>query len=644
MCGIAGIYNLKGEPVATGLLKSMTDAIAHRGPDGEGFYTTGPIGLGHRRLAIIDLSPAGRQPMANETADLIIIYNGEVYNFQELQIELQALGHRFQSKTDSEVVVHAYEEWGEQCVERFNGMFAFAIVDRRRKAESGGHQQADGGRLFIARDRYGVKPLYYYCDGEVFLFASEIKALLKHPAMRTRVSLPALNEYFTFQNVFSDLTLFEGIRLLPAGCTLTIDANDSQPVRQKRYWDFQFLANDGLGSREECAEELYRLFERAVTRQLIADVPIGSYLSGGMDSGSITSVAARHIPRIHTFSGGFDLSSASGMELSFDERPEAELMSNLFKTEHYEIVMHAGDMEHVLPQLIWHLEDLRVGQSYPNYYTARLASKFVKVVLSGSGGDELFAGYPWRYYRGIRTNGSGNYYQAYYEYWQRLIPDQDRAGFFNATIYPELNSVHPFDTFKHVFKLGPQSYDSVEDRINASLYFELKTFLHGLFVVEDKLSMAHSLETRVPFLDNDLVDFALRIPPRYKLRDLVNAPAIDENEPAKSLKYHAQPNSDGKQILRQALARLVPPDITTRAKQGFSAPDASWFRGESIRYINDLLNHPKARIHDFINRDYVRQTVLEHSSGRVNHRLLIWSLLSFEWWCRLFLDSDGASY
>ncbi|HYY92947.1 MAG TPA: asparagine synthase (glutamine-hydrolyzing), partial [Pyrinomonadaceae bacterium] len=495
MCGIAGVYNLNGEAVPTSLLKAMTDAIAHRGPDGDGFYADGPVGLGHRRLAIIDLSPAGRQPMANETADIIITYNGEVYNFQELQVELQALGHRFQSKTDSEVVVHAYEEWGEACVERFNGMFAFAIYDRRPKSGDGPHA---AGRLFLARDRYGVKPLYYYEGSGTFLFASEIKALLRHPGVSARVSTPALSQYFTFQNIFSDLTLLEGVRLLPPGCTLTVDPASRQPVHQRRYWDYRLAPDPSLRSREECAEELYRLFERAVTRQLVSDVPVGSYLSGGMDSGSITAVAARHIPRIHTFSGGFDLSSASGLELSFDERPAAEFMSNLFKTEHYEVVLHAGDMEHVLPELIWHLEDLRVGQCYPNYYTARLASKFVKVVLSGGGGDELFAGYPWRYYRGMRTNGSGDYLRAYYDYWQRLIPDEDRARFFAPASYARIKEFRPFDAFRQVFESGEQSYETVEERINASLYFELKTFLHGLFVVEDRMSMAHSLETRVP--------------------------------------------------------------------------------------------------------------------------------------------------
>lgn len=631
MCGIVGVCNLNGEPVPARLLKRMTDIIAHRGPDGEGHYTDGPVGLGHRRLAIIDLSPAGQQPMANETGEVVITYNGEIYNFQQLRVELRALGHRFQSQTDSEVVVHAYEEWGERCVERFNGMFAFAIYDRRPQA------MRKGGRLFLARDRYGIKPLYYYHDHGVFLFASEIKALLQHPAVKARVCYPVLSEYFTFQNIFSDLTLFEGIRLLPPGCTLTVDPTTGQSVRQSRYWDYYFCADSFAFSLEECAEELYHLFDQAVTRQLVADVPVGSYLSGGMDSGSITAVASRHIPRIHTFTGGFDLSSASGLELAFDERPASEVMANLFKTEHYEIVMHAGDMEYVLPNLIWHLEDLRVGQCYPNYYMARLASKFVKVVLSGGGGDELFAGYPWRYYRGLRANSADGYYRAYYDYWQRLIPDEDRPAFFNEETYHRLRDHRPLDAFRSVFGQEEPPLDSLEDVVNASLYFEIKTFLPGLFVVEDKLSMAHSLETRVPFMDNDLVDFALRIPPRYKLRELARAPQVDEDEPGKLKRYRAQPTADGKVVLRQAMSRLIPSEITNRAKQGFSAPDASWFRGESIDYVNDLLRNPRALIHEFINPVYVARVLDEHSAGRVNYRLLIWSLLSFEWWCRRFL-------
>ena len=627
MCGIAGVVSLIGERPEPELLKRMTDAIAHRGPDGEGWHIAGPVGLGNRRLAIIDLSEQGRQPMKNETGDVVVTYNGEIYNFRELRAELQALGHRFSSSTDTEVVVHAYEQWGDACVERFNGMFAFALSDARRGAEH--------ARVLLARDRYGVKPLYYAATSERVSFGSEIKALLADPRQRTAVSDAALSEYFTFQNIFSDLTLFDGIKLLPPGHIMTIDV-PARAVQTRCYWDYQF--KDATSSTFEAAsEELRSLLERAIKRQLVSDVPVGSYLSGGMDSSSIVAVAARSIPRVQTFTGGFDMSSASGLELGFDERATSEMLSNEFKTEHYETVLHAGDMEHVMPALVWHLEDLRVGQCYPNYYVARLASRFVRVVLSGSGGDELFAGYPWRYYRGMHAASVAEYHRSYYDYWQRLIPDADRPRFFSAGTWSRVRSHEPFDVFRGVFAGHDFPLESSADFVNASLYFEIRTFLHGLLVVEDKLSMAHSLETRVPFLDNDLVDFALRVPPRFKLRDLEQAPSVDEDEVGTATRYRLQPTADGKQILRDAVKPWLPDYVWNRPKQGFSAPDASWFRGESIDYVNRLLRDRNARVFEFVDIGYVGRMLDEHCAGRVNHRLLIWSLLSFETWCRKFL-------
>jgi asparagine synthase (glutamine-hydrolysing) len=625
MCGIAGVCQFDGSPVSANVLRRMGESINHRGPDAAGQYVEGCVGLASVRLAIIDLSPAGRQPMASSDGQVILTYNGEIYNFQQLRVELQAAGHQFHSQTDTEVVVRAWEAWGERCVDRFNGMFAFAVWDRRLR------------RVFLARDRYGIKPLYYYRDGRMVAFASEIKALLQHPTISARVSLPALSEYFTFQNIFSDLTLFDGVRLLPPGSILEVALDDEPRVSQRRYWDYTFRSSEVATSFEESTDELHRLFRQAVLRQMVSDVPVGAYLSGGIDSSSITAVATGQVRRMRTFTCGFDLSSASGLELAFDERSAAEVMCNRLKTEHYEIVLHAGDMEEVLPELVWHLEDLRVGQSYPNYYVARLASKFVRVVLSGSGGDEMFAGYPWRYYRGLEARNAESYYRAYYDYWQRLIPDEDRADFFNATAFAVIKHHEPYEAFRGVFAGAQLPLESAEDFVNASLYFEAKTFLHGLFLVEDKLSMAHSLETRVPFLDNDLVDFAMRVPVRYKLRELDRAPRVDENEPGKLVRYRRDPGSDGKVIMRQVARRLLPDEISERGKQGFSAPDASWFKGESIDYVNQLLCSRSASIYEFLNRDHVTRVLEEHTSGQVNHRLLIWSLISFEWWCRRFL-------
>jgi asparagine synthase (glutamine-hydrolysing) len=627
MCGIVGIVNLNGQPVDCAVLERMSAAVAHRGPNGDGHHAVGPIGLGHRRLSIIDLTSAGRQPMFNERRDVAITYNGEIYNFRELRRELESLGHVFSSRTDSEVALHAYEEWGPRCVERFNGMFAFAIRDGRGRP-----------KVFLARDRYGIKPLYYCRADSAFLFASEIKAFLEHPSFRVRVSPEALSEYFTFQNIFSDRTLFESVKLLPGGCTLTVDPGISHEPVAERYWDYEFRHDAFTGTFDEAVEELSQRFERGVERQLVSDVPVGGFLSGGIDSGSITAVAVRHLPRMHTFTGGFDLSSASGLELGFDERPASEMMANRYKTEHYEMVLHAGDMEHVLPELIWHQEDLRVGQCYPNYYIARLASRFVKVALSGSGGDELFAGYPWRYYRGLQAGDPERYYDAYYDYWQRLIPDDDRRAFYNDRMWAQLGAHQPRDEFRAVFAGHPPELDTVEDVVNASLYFEIKTFLHGLFVMEDKLSMAHSLETRVPFMDNDLVDLALQLPPRFKLRDLEHAPQVDEDEVGKRTRYRSQAGAEGKVILRRAMLPLIPTEILEGRKQGFSAPDASWFKGESIEYVKRLLCDHGARINEFFEPAYVKRIVDEHSRGQINHRLLIWSLLSFEWWCRQFLE------
>ena len=629
MCGISGIFNRDGQPVSPVLLRAMTEAIAHRGPDGEGTFAEGMIGLGHRRLAIIDLTPAGRQPMVTRDGRYVITYNGEVYNFQELRLDLEAKGYQFHSRTDSEVVLNAYAEWGEAALDRLNGMFAFAVWDKERR------------ELFLARDRYGIKPLYYTMQGGVFLFGSEVKAILAHPAYRVAMDEQALFEYFTFQNFFTDRTLFRDVRLLPAGTCLRVAADSEGVPAPRRYWDYHFAEPDTPRDEAEYVEELDRLFQQAVNRQLISDVEVGAYLSGGMDSGSVTALAARQLPYIRTFTAGFDISSASGVEMGFDERDEAEAMSYLFKTEHYEMVLKAGDMERVMPRLVWHLEEPRVGQSYPNFYVAQLAGKFCKVVLSGVGGDELFGGYPWRYYRAVVNDSFEQYVDKYYAYWQRLIPNHVLRGVFRP-IWPKVESVRTRDIFRDVFCENAGALTRPEDYVNHSLYFEAKTFLHGLLVVEDKLSMAHGLETRVPFLDNDLVDFTMKVPACLKLGNLGEVVRLNENEPGPKTARYFQKTRDGKLLLRKTMERYIPKEVTDREKQGFSAPDASWFRGESIDYVRRTLYNGDARIYAFLDRDAVQGLVTEHLDGKTNRRLLIWSLLSVEQWCRTFLDSAGA--
>jgi len=624
MCGIAGIVHIDGSPASPVLLRRMTDRIAHRGPDGEGQLVDGPLGLGHRRLAIIDLSDAGRQPMATPDGRYLLSYNGEVYNFQSLRAELQSRGHVFHSRTDSEVVLAAWAEWGPASFDRLNGMFAFAVWDRQE------------GRLSLVRDRYGIKPLYYCLEGTTFLFGSEIKAILAHGACSARMDRTALLEYFTFQNFFTDRTLFDGVRLLPAGCWMEIDLHRCVVREPVRYWDYTFEEPDRALDEEQYLEELDRLFRQAVSRQLVSDVDVGAYLSGGMDSGSVTALAAAEIPYLKSFTCGFDLSSASGVEMSYDERAAAEAMSYRFRTEHYEMVLKAGDMERVMPRLAWHLEEPRVGQSYPNFYVAQLAGKFVKVVLSGTGGDEIFGGYPWRYYRAVVNDDFQHYVDKYYEYWQRLVPENLLPGFM-APSWNEVKHVSPRDIFQSVFLQHASAMTRPEDYVNHSLYFEAKTFLHGLLTVEDKLSMAHSLETRVPFLDNDLVDFAMRLPVRLKLRDLTKVSKLNENEPgAKRAKYFQRTN-DGKVLLRRMMSRYVPAEVIEREKQGFSAPDGSWFKGESIDYVRRVLFRNDAAIYDYLDASVVRELVEAHLEGKENRRLLIWSLLNVEQWCHEYL-------
>ena len=624
MCGIAGIFNLNGEPVSPVILRRMTDAVAHRGPDGEGFYTDGFLGLGHRRLAIIDLSSAGHQPMMTPDGQRIISYNGEVYNFQELRLELEALGERFRSRTDTEVVLAALARWGIGALDRLNGMYAFALWDRTTQ------------ELVLARDRYGVKPLYYALFGNTLLFGSEVKALVPHPAYRAGLDREALLEYFTFQNFFTDRTLFAGVRLLPAGTYMRVPLGARTLPAPVRYWDYRFEEPSSPRTDEEYAGELDHLLRQAVGRQLVSDVDVGAYLSGGMDSGTLTAIAAGQLPYLKSFTCGFDLHSASGMELAFDERSKAEIMSYRFRTEHYEMVLKAGDMERVFPRVAAHIEEPRVGQSYPNYYAAQLAGKFVRVVLSGEGGDELFGGYPWRYYRAAVNSSFEEYIDKYYLYWQRLIPNRVIRSVFQP-IWSDVAGVWTRDIFRDVFAGGPTAPRRPEDFINHSLYLEARTFLHGLLTVEDKLSMAHSVETRVPFLDNDLVDFAMRLPVRLKLANLGEVCRMNENEPGAKRSKYFQRTNDGKVLLRRVMAKYIPREVAEAEKQGFSGPDGSWFKGESMDYVRREVLGPRARLFEYLDRGAVAGLVEEHLDGRQNRRLLIWSLLSFEWWLRSFL-------
>ena len=463
MCGIAGIFNINQQPVSTQEIKLMIDALAHRGPDGEGVFINENIGLGHRRLAILDVSPMGSQPMISHNGEWIIIFNGCIYNYIALKLDLQSKGHRFNSTSDTEILTEGLAEYGSSFFERLDGMFAIAAWNKLQK------------KLYLTRDRYGIKPLYYWFNGKAIVFASEIKAILKHRDFKTELNFDALNEYFTFQNLFTFQTLFKGVYILPPANTVVIDKLTTE-IKHHSWWDYNFAEPDNRMSFEDSVSETARLFKQAVARQMVADVPVGSYLSGGMDSGSITAIASQHVSRLCTFTCGFDMSEVTGVEANYDERRDAELMANHFKTEHYEQVMNAGDLKWSLPRVVYHLEDLKVGMSYPNYYISRLASKFVKVCLQGTGGDELYGGYPWRYYRVFHSLDQKDYFDQYYNFWQRLVPDKSKHKLFTPGVTSGINDIEePRKIFERVFTFNNSlKYDTPEEHINNSLYFEIK--------------------------------------------------------------------------------------------------------------------------------------------------------------------------
>lgn len=615
MCGIVGYINPYSKPCSKNVLKEMTNSISHRGPDGEGFWIKNNVAIGHRRLSVIDLSTAGKQPMVSRDGRFVLTYNGEIYNYKELRYLLIQKGYVFLSKTDSEVVLYALIEWGKEALLKFNGMFALALWDNKKR------------ELLIARDRYGIKPLYYSLQDNMFLFSSEQKGIIANKSFRKIIQHEVFVEYFTFQNIFTDKTFFKDIYLLKPGY-FGIFNETSKIFKLSKYWDFIFKSDKNL-SENEYLEQLKFLFKQAVERQLISDVELGSYLSGGIDSGSITAIASNYIPNIKTFTCGFDLSSVSNLELGLDERKEAEKISSFFKTEQYEMVLKSGDMERCLKKLAWHIEEPRVGQCYPNYYIAQLASKFVKVILSGTGGDELFAGYPWRYYKTSESHDFETFIDNYYLYWQRLIDNKDLKSLLSP-IREEVKDVWTRDIFRDVFLHHDVSLKNHSDFINHSLYFESKTFLHGLLMIEDKISMSFGLENRVPFLDNDLVDFAMQCPLNLKLKNLKRKLNIDENSVGKKTDKYFQQTNDGKQILRNVLSEYLPNNIINADKKGFSSPDSSWFRDQSINWVKEKLFNKKARIYDFL--DYKTSIFLldQHFKGKVNRRLFIWSLLSVD--------------
>jgi asparagine synthase (glutamine-hydrolysing) len=594
MCGISVVFSARGH--AGDRVGGMNSLQRHRGPDASVTWVSadGRIGFGHRRLSILDLSTDANQPMTGP-GGTVIVFNGEIYNFRALRTELEACGRRFATQSDTEVILAAYAEWGEGCVTRFNGMWAFALYDPARR------------RLFFSRDRMGMKPLYLATTPDGLLAASEVKGILA-AGHRAAVDCDGLNEYFTFQNVISHRTLFAGVTMLPPGTNLFVDTETGRQ-RRETYWQLRFAPV--VADEEELAREFLAVFRRAMTRHLVSDVEVGATLSGGMDSSAIVALATEQIRGMHTFTGFFNTTGVDAGDRCVSEQGDARLIATRFGTTHHEREIAPQDVIDTLPAIVWHLEDPKVGMCYTFHTISQLVSSWVTVNLSGTGGDELFAGYPWRYALIDGLTDPGRFDDVYYGWWSRLIKDADKSRFFTERVRRETSVVHPRSAYDAVMAGAGGA-----EPLNRALYFDTMTFLHGFLLVEDKLGMAFGIETRFPFLDAELVEFGSRIPTASKMR-----------------------NGVAKHLVKRAFGPLLPEETIHKRKQGFTPPDKTWFRRDLAEYISRLLLSRRSCLGEFIEPQAIRDVLARHQQG-ADERLTIWSLMFFEGWCRVFLQGE----
>jgi asparagine synthase (glutamine-hydrolysing) len=621
MCGFAAWFDPEGGRPAREWLAAAAGLLTHRGPDDAGLLTDAGVGFAFRRLSIVDLA-TGHQPLSNEDGTLWIVYNGEVYNHEELRRDLEARGHRYRTRSDTETVVHAYEEWGEGCVERLRGMFAFALWDRKR------------ARLFVARDRLGIKPLYWTRAGRAFVCASEIKALFAFPGVRRAAALPGVVEHLTLRYVASPATLFEGIEKLPPAHHMTVDAHGATT---HRYWDVDWEPKLPLREDEALAELESRLTE-SVRLRLMSDVPLGALLSGGVDSSLVTAVAARLIPRpVQTFSVGFDGPGP------YSELPFARAVARHLGTEHREIVVGAADVARELPHLAWHQDEpVSEPAAIPTYLVSRLARETVTVVLTGEGGDELFAGYPKYAFdplarrvaalpgplRSLLLDQGADRLPFRFRKLQvvarsarfRAEPERLAAWFagFAGTeraqlLSPALRAHDHVAAASFARALGVTRARRPLDRM---LDVDRRLWLpDDLLMKMDKMSMAASVEARVPLLDHPLVEWAARLPARFKVR-----------------------GAEGKRLLKRLARRMVPREVVDRPKVGFTVPLAPWFRGPLRELLADTLLSPTARARGYYDEDTLRRYVADHLEGRRDRSRELWTLLTLELWHRTYID------
>jgi asparagine synthase (glutamine-hydrolysing) len=630
MCGICGVYEYENHvAVEPHVLEDMLGVIRHRGPDDSGVYFDKDVAIGMRRLSIIDLS-GGKQPISNEDGTIVTVFNGEIYNFHELREQLQSRGHTFATASDTEVIVHLYEDFGEECVQHLRGMFGFAVWDARRR------------KLFVARDRLGIKPLYYMQAGGRLIFASEIKAILEHPTAQVHLSISALSNFLSLKYVPAPQTMFKGVSALPPGCSLSCDAHG---VKIRRYWDLSF-ASQSNGQRSEAvyAEQLEALLKECVKLHLVSDVPFGAFLSGGLDSSTIVALMTEFLNEpVKTYSVGFE-----GDAEEFSELPYARMVAKKYHTDHHEVLIQPSDLINLSEKVVWHLDQpIADDACLANFMVAELASRDVKMVLTGEGGDELFAGYA-RYAgerlsplfqrlprsaksMAVRLSGQipGLRRQKLALYalcqpdevnrlvnWFPLFNSEAKHTLLSEDFQQALNGSGASAVFaEHLART-----DAI-DPINRMLYVDTKLWLpDDLLARGDKTSMAASLEGRVPLLDHKLVEFAASLPPHLKVKGLTR-----------------------KYLLRKVGQAWLPPEIISRKKKGFPMPMSLWFRKEARSFLRDALSPSTLHRRGLFNPPFVEKLLRDHETGFADHGSLLWGLLSIELWHRVFIDSHRRS-
>ena len=623
MCGICGIVNFnRTHPVERETLQKMCDVIRHRGPDDEGFFIDQDVGLGMRRLSIIDLS-GGQQPIFNEGRTACVVLNGEIYNYLELKQLLEKLGHRFQTLSDTEVIIHAYEEWGDECPKKLRGMFAFAIWDQEKE------------KLFIARDRLGQKPLYYCADGRRLVFASEIKSILQCDTVPRHINFQALDTFLTLGYVPAPETMFEGIFKLPAGNTLSLIEGH---CLISEYWDLEF-GNEQPTSLSDCRERLRYLLEDSIRARLMSDVPLGAFLSGGIDSSMVVGLMSQMMSKpVDTFSVGFE-------EDELNELPFARIASQCFATKHHEIAVNSCSPD-LVERLVWHLDEpVADPAAVPTYLVSELARKDVTVVLTGEGGDELFAGYDYyqmdrwaRRYQILPTGlsrrvlpalarsvnsllGRQRYHERTVWYWSlppgaqmaawiAIFTDANKDKLYSPSFKHRLGESKATEAFAHFYGMC-----NAQDDLHRLTYVDTKVWLpDDLLMKVDKMSMASSLEARTPFLDHHLLEFVATIPPSLKLNGSIS-----------------------KFVLKEVAKGILPEEIIYRPKHTFDVPIGKWLRGELRGLTLDVISHGIVAGKELFNEGYILGEMWHGlEEGKPGYARQFWSLVNLGLWIRQF--------